>query len=69
MSGLMKLLLLLIGGGAIMPLLEAPAWTYMDTVGQIWSQEQGGYFNAPEGQIGVYVETAPFYGGVYFNRQ
>jgi len=46
------------------------AWTYVDAVGKIWSQEGGGYFNAPSGQIGLYVDSAPFaIGGGYFNRQ
>lgn len=49
--------------------VEPPAWTYFDTVGKIWSQEMGNYFNAPSGQIALHIDTLPFnYGGAYFNR-
>lgn len=37
--------LLLVGGGSAVKIVEPPAWTYMDTVGKIWSQESGAYFD------------------------
>jgi len=51
-------------------IVEPPASCYFDAIGAIWLQgEEGGYFDAPTGQVNVVIDAPPNpeLGG-YFDR-
>jgi len=70
MTSLLKQILITQGEGGVKAELEPPAWSYMETVGQIWSQRQGAYFDREPGTGGLYVDQDPptFRGGWYWDR-
>jgi len=60
--------LLMGGGGGLKKILADSAPSWMDAEGAIWMYERDGWFDGPEGQIGVFVDEAPSSRGGWFDR-
>jgi len=65
---LLRKTLLMKGGGGGVKVFGPSAGSYFDTIGEIWSQEAGSYFDYKTGEVALFVDAPPSQQGAYFDR-